>query len=545
MRRVVSSAVIALGLVGAGLAVGAVPAMAAGKKVCTIQDERLGELSGLVASGSGYITINDSTERSSEERIFYLSGKCGVGKNVQYSGDGPRDTEDLALSPDGKTLWIADIGDNPDSNPRRTSVALWTMPVDGSKRPTIHRLAYPERKPHDAEALLVGGDNIPIIITKTGGKAELFSPTAALKANGATPVAMAKVGEVTLPKTATDNPFGAIGRLMVTGAARAPDGSRVVLRTYADAFEYDVAGGDVVKALTTGQPRVTPLDSDKFGESIAYSADGRSFLTVSDLGTLEDTSNDLLRYTPAQAAPKATVAASAGGGKSGDGRSWVDDLTLQDITYLIGAVGVVGALLVGAGIFGILRARRRPPADPAGAKVGAGGDDGGDGPTVGRQPVPGAAGVAAVASVAPVDERQAGFDDSGWDRRPGGYDDGYRPDYSPANDYQPAGQTYGAPARPPGASGGSGAVYGSRPGGSGGGGRGGPVGAGGGRGGVYGGGAAGAEGGVYGAGPGGGEGGVYGGGQYRSGAPNGTPNGATPGVYGQPQQPPGYPDGTW
>ncbi|GAA4703213.1 hypothetical protein Prum_024680 [Phytohabitans rumicis] len=496
----VSSVVVALGVVGASVAVGAVPAMAAGKKVCTIQDERLDELSGLIATKTGYITINDSTDSSSRKRVFYLTSKCGISKNVPYSGNGPRDTEDLAISPDAKTLWIADVGDNPDSNPRRTNVALWSMPVGGGSEPVIHRVAYPDGKAHDAEALLIGANNVPVIITKTAGKAELYSPAAALKKNNETPVALAKVGEVTLPKTETENVFGAPGRLLVTGAARSPDGTKVVLRTYADAFEFDVTGGDIVKAITTGKPRITPLETDQFGEAIAYSADGKSFLTVSDLGTLdEDIKNDLLRYTPSVAAPQATKAASIGGGANGGGsdRSWLDDITLQQITYLIGGVGLLGALLVGAGVFGILRARRRPPAAPVGAKAG---QDDTPSPTVGRQPVPGAA-VAAVA----VEDRYGGYDDASWDRRPGGFDDGYRSEQPAPNDYQPAGQAYGAPARPP-----AGNVYG---------------------------------GGVNG----GNSGNVYGGGQYHQPPPpEAPPAGGTysGGVYGRPQAGPSgvYPD---
>ncbi|MFC0531151.1 hypothetical protein [Phytohabitans kaempferiae] len=499
MRRLVSSVVVALGLVGAGLALPA-PALAAGKKVCTISDSRLDEISGLVATSSGYIAINDSSNSSNRKRVFYLDNQCEVTKNVQYSGDGPRDTEDMAVSPDGKTLWIADIGDNPDSRERRRSVALWTMPIDGGSRPTIHRLSYPDGKQRDAEALLIGSDNAPIIITKTTSKAELYSPAAEMRANNETPVPLKKVGEVTLPKTETDNPFGAVGRLTVTGAARAPDGSRVVLRTYADAFEYDVPDGDVVKALTTGEPRSTPLDSDLFGEAITYSPDGKTFVTASDLGNLgDDASNDLMRYTPSAEKPKEPVTADVPGGTASGagGGSWTDDLTIRDITYMIGAIGVVGAILVGAGIFGIMRARRRTSGAPASLKLPP---DEPSGPIRARQSAPG---VAAVAS-ASVDNGPGGYDEAGWDRRPGGYDEGYRSG-RPDDDYQPAGTTYGS-TRPPS---GGGSVYG---GGSGGGGS------------VYGGG--------------GGGGNVYGGGQSRPPQESPPVVGGTyssGGVYGRPQ----------
>src|SRR5690606_34017132 len=131
-----------------------------------------------------------------------------------YSGQGPLDPEDLALSPDGETLWIADIGDNITSTKRRERVALWTMPADGSDEPVLHRVAYPQREPRDAEALLIGDDGKPLIITKTlSGKAELFAPTAALRKNNTEPVPMAKVGEVSLPKTTTPNLLQGPGRV--------------------------------------------------------------------------------------------------------------------------------------------------------------------------------------------------------------------------------------------------------------------------------------------------------------------------------------------
>ncbi|MEW2380690.1 hypothetical protein AB0873_01140 [Micromonospora sp. NPDC047707] len=371
MRRVLTSVTGALSLLGATVAVtGAVlaaapaPAEAAGQKRCTVTDQRLVELSGLVAIKTGYVVINDGTEVDSRKRIFFLDTKCRIAKDpVRYSGGGPADPEDLALSPDGRTLWVADTGDNVTSRQRRERVAVWTLPVGGGKPATLHRLAYPDGKPRDAEALVIGDDGNPLIITKvTSGKAEIFTPDGELRSGDTAPVPMKKVGDVELPKTETDNRLGVLGRTAITGAARSPDGSRVVLRTYADAFEYDVAGGDVVKALTTTEPRVTPL-ADPFGEAISYSPDGKSFLTVSEGGQLEEGETvDILAYKPSTQGAK-PVAAAAEPKKAAEA-SWFDSLSLQDIMYLVGAVGLIGVAMVGAGVFGILRARRNPVAGP-------------------------------------------------------------------------------------------------------------------------------------------------------------------------------------
>ncbi|MCW3842215.1 hypothetical protein ONA70_19140 [Micromonospora yasonensis] len=376
MRHAVSSVTIALGLIGAvvapaGLAAAAPAAAApvqaaAPKKKCTVEDKRLRELSGLVATSTGYVVIDDGSDDPSHKKVFYLDTKCDLAKEpVSYSGAGPYDTEDLALAPDKQTLWIGDIGDNATSKTRRERIAVWTMPLSGKKKPVLHRLSYPEQKPHDAEALLVGDDNLPLIITKDpSGKAEIFKPTAALKSGDTPPVPMEKVGEVTVPKTNTDNKLGAPGRMTITGAARSPDGSKVVLRTYADAFEYDVANGDIVGALK-GTPRVTPL-ADVFGEAISYTPDGKSFVTVSDVGLLDDTEPvEILSYVPSTTGVEALPNAGKAASKPTAQQSWLEGLSLNEITYLIAAVGVIGALMVGAGIFGIMRARRRPaPAEP-------------------------------------------------------------------------------------------------------------------------------------------------------------------------------------
>ncbi|AXO33877.1 hypothetical protein [Micromonospora sp. B006] len=521
MRHVVSSVTLALGLVGAVVApAGPAPAApaaapvlaAAPKKKCTVEDNRLRELSGLIATSSGYVVINDGTDDASRKRVFYLDAKCKVDREVRYSGDGPFDTEDLALSPDRKTLWIADTGDNVEKKTRRERVAVWTMPLSGAKQPVLHRLSYPGKEPHDAEALLVGDDNMPLVITKElSGKSEIYTPTVKLKAGGdPEPIPMKKVGEVTLPKTDTENKLGSPGRALVTGAARSPDGSKVVLRTYADAFEFDVSGGDIVKALTTGKPRITPL-ADPFGEAISYTPDGKLFVTVSDGGTLDDSDPiEILSYTPSATGVEALPNGGKAETKAAAEKSWLEGLSLDEITYLIAAVGVLGALLVGAGVFGILRSRRKPAPRAAAAEPERSGEFPANGFPSGERP----------------DAPRGGVYGAGQGGVYGGAANGDRP---------PSGGVYGG-GRP------GGGVYGGAP-------QSGGRGQGGGRppagtrpqgGGVYGGGPAGGGGrgsGVYGAGqgaPGGGaaQGGPGRGGPGGGGGQGGSGRGGQGGGYG-------------
>ena len=208
-------------------------------------------------------------------------------------------------------------------------------------------------------------DGTPIFITKQdestdadkiGTAAKLFVPSAEMQENNATGVPLTLAGEVQPPTTDTANSLGLIGRELITGGAMSPDGSKVVLRTYSDAFEWDVANGDVVSAITTGTPRITPLPNETMGEAISYSADGSLFVTVSDIETTSSSGTPILSYTPVTTVETAAATEAA---TSGSDTSWLDTLTFQDLVYGVGAVGVLGLILVVVGVVGIKQSRQR------------------------------------------------------------------------------------------------------------------------------------------------------------------------------------------
>ncbi|MFC0509020.1 esterase-like activity of phytase family protein [Micromonospora costi] len=332
-------------------------APASGEPACEIRDARLTEISGMVATDDGFVVVNDGADEEARRRIFFLDRACAVVRAVAYPSR-PRDTEDLALGPDG-TLWVADTGDN---DRTRETVAVWRLPP-GADRPVLYRLAYPDGA-HDAEAMLVTGDGRPLIVTKSS--TNLYAPASALRAGGTVP--LVKVGQVRLPSSTTSNPYGLIGRAVVTGAATAPGGGRVVLRTYADAFEFDVTGGDVVAALTGGTPRVVPLPDEPQGESITYSRDGRSLLTVSETaGSPAGTRPTVLRYPlPAADAPSppdrsAAPDASAPPGVTAAPAVNTSGGRSRGVLAAVAAAGVLGVLLLAGGLVATRRTRSRRP----------------------------------------------------------------------------------------------------------------------------------------------------------------------------------------
>jgi hypothetical protein len=420
-----------------------------GEQVCAITDPRLVELSGLVALDDGYAVVNDSTLSQDRVGIFFLDQSCQVVEQLGYPTP-PRDPEDLAWDREQDILWVGDTGDNAagvtgEGEPR-PSVAFWRIELSGDRTPLIHRFTYPDGQPRDAEALLLDGEGTPIVVSKSAsGTAELFRPEQLSPSSGPEDtVPLEAVGEVTLPEPVTEveHRLGSVARQVVTGATNAPDGSAVVLRSYTDAFEFDVTDGDVVAAVTTGEPRITPLPGEPLGEAITYSPDGQQFLTVSEVPE-GDTGfvPAVLSFTPTAPAPPEPPAEPAPPGSGGGGGLFND---LQDIINVIAAVGVIGLLLVAAGVVGIVRARRAGPGGPATAGDGpAGGEGGGIGsPATGRARPPGGVMAAAPPPGHEPDQGagQAGIYTSSAARAPAG------PDYH-GTEYG-GGREYGGTAYP-------------------------------------------------------------------------------------------------
>ncbi|MDI6100207.1 hypothetical protein QLQ12_16505 [Actinoplanes sp. NEAU-A12] len=331
-----------------------VPVKQAPEAVCRVTDKRLVEISGLVADGSGYVVVNDGADEESGRRIFFLNRSCKVVRAVPYPAS-PRDTEDLARAADG-TLWVGDIGDN---GQNRDNVGVWRL-APGARAPKLFRMSYPDG-PHDAEALLVAGNGTPVVVTKDPLTAGVYVPDGPLQEGRTTP--LRRAGAFRIPLSGTGNPFGFRGRLVVTGGAVSPDGRRVLLRTYADAFEFDVpadgtTADGVVRAITGGTPRTVALPDEPQGESITYTADGTALLTVSEV---TETAADiaLLRY-PLPEAPAPTPAVSS--------EAYTSSLSVSETArgsaapekrIPTGAVVAGLTLAVAAAAVGVVVARRR------------------------------------------------------------------------------------------------------------------------------------------------------------------------------------------
>jgi hypothetical protein len=251
-------------------AAASVPAEAAPSTRCQISDDRLAELSGLVAVGDQVLAVNDGGDQVA---VHLLDAACQVVDEHTAAVD-PYDPEDMALGADG-TVWLADTGDN---NVNRPTVALLALHPDGTTG--VFRLAYPDG-PHDAEALLLAPDGTPYLVTKEVlGASKVYRPASALVDGGT--VALAEVASVNLTLTGTPGgPVGRAGQLMVTGGAVSGDGTRLALRTYTDAYVWPLAGADIPGALAATPVRI-PLPESPQGEAISFTADDQQLVVASE-----------------------------------------------------------------------------------------------------------------------------------------------------------------------------------------------------------------------------------------------------------------------
>ena len=259
------------------------------KVVGTIKNPAVSESSGLVASRTSpgvYWTHNDSGDGP----FIYALGSKGESFGVwRVTGADTDDWEDIAVGPGPDSsksyLFIGDIGDN---NSSRKEIVVYRVPeptptladskTTKAKPQTTQpaeaiRLRYPDGK-HDAETLLINPSNGDIyIITKIALESPTIYKVAAPYPANKT-ITMKSRGQLKIPSL-----FGGI----LTGGSVAPDGRRIALVDYFQAYEV-VLPKDSNNFDDFWKEKLMPIDFGKRnqGEGIAYRLDGRALLGTSE-----------------------------------------------------------------------------------------------------------------------------------------------------------------------------------------------------------------------------------------------------------------------
>ncbi len=265
-----------------------------GTRIASVDARFIDEASGIAVSrrNPGIIWLHND---SGDGAYLYAVDRKGKTAGVfLVRSASATDWEDMAWGPgpDGKGnfLYIGDIGDN---GKNRTDCTVYRVPEPkiipgktGSKTEPILTEELSSRRgysfpdgPHNAETLMVHPKTgIVYIVTKEeDGKSAVYKfpaePTEWWERNR-----LIKVADVTIAGEAHPYPN------LVTGGAISPDGKKVILRTYAQAYEWRLpaAAGANFDAIWSTAPTVVPTPIMLQGEAITYSPDGKSLLTTSE-----------------------------------------------------------------------------------------------------------------------------------------------------------------------------------------------------------------------------------------------------------------------
>lgn len=258
------------------------------KIVGTIASSDITESSGIAASRcqSGlFWTHNDS----GDEAFIYAFDVAGTSLGTwKVANAENRDWEDIAAAKDAKGkcyLYIGEIGDNkllwPQHHIYRIEEPLVVPDQRSSnrERPQITSPAeiltysYPDGD-RDAETLMVHplSGNIYIVSKQVSGEAGVYRLKAEFQA-GVVQSAV-RVASISVP---------AVPNGLLTGGDISPDGKRVIVCDYRQAYEFVLpeAGADF-DLIWKEKPLPVDVGKQKNGEAICYSVDGTSLFTTSE-----------------------------------------------------------------------------------------------------------------------------------------------------------------------------------------------------------------------------------------------------------------------
>ena len=200
---------------------------------------------------------------------------------VEMQGVEGRDTEGLAAGPCSAEdptpcLFVGDIGDN-GATRERVLVHRFPEPAPDATSTAVSTASYTHPGgPVDAEALLVGADGLPVILTKEPDRTRIMAATAF--ADGV----LVEVATLEIP--APRRPMLTVfTQLSITGADASADGQRVLLRTYDHVVELTAPTPDSpLDTLAGWSATELPAAREGQGEAIAYLDASGAYVTASE-----------------------------------------------------------------------------------------------------------------------------------------------------------------------------------------------------------------------------------------------------------------------
>lgn len=321
----------------------------------TVRDRRLVEISGMAAGSTpGVLFVHEDAGRPAT--VYALDPNGRVRLVVDVPGVENLDWEDIALGTDDDgrpALFVADVGNawatrRGTDEPPRTTFALvrfaepvvvleerlGVLPAEVDAQDVVsYKLQYADGAARNAEALAIQpGTNRVLVVDKVGDEGRQAHLWIAPKTlDPAAPNLLTRLAQV--PVTGA------------SGAAFSPTGDLLAVRNGTTAYVWRVS--EDLHASVATDPVNVALPEQQQGESITFSADGRSLLVGSE-GREQPVWSvplpDGLAPAPESPAPEPSVAESSAPASPSAAAAW---------PWAVTGAGALGAVLFG------LHARRR------------------------------------------------------------------------------------------------------------------------------------------------------------------------------------------
>lgn len=255
-----------------------------------IDSPEIRESSGVAASQCQrdvYWTHNDS---EGDAFLFAIDGRGRKLGTWRVTGAKNHDWEDIAAfrNKSGECeLLIGDIGNNTRARGEFVIYRFAEPKVDDSTRNSTRRkpistetaraiIVFYDRAPQDAETLMIhpASGDIYVIDKRITGAAGVFRLNANYSPNGRNELRF--IGELSVP---------AIPNGLFTGGDISPDGQRVIVCDYFNAYELKLPENAAdFDEIWKQKPIVVALGARDQGEAVAYNADGTAIVATSERG---------------------------------------------------------------------------------------------------------------------------------------------------------------------------------------------------------------------------------------------------------------------
>jgi hypothetical protein len=259
-----------------------------GRKLGNVANSYLAEASGLAVSHKNPSVLWSHNDSGGTAQLFAMTEDGRDLGTYHLAKTKLEDWEDLALGPAEEPgewyIYIGDIGTNTKPRTRVSVYRIREPKVMLDQEPEKHKVKditrfdfnYPDQGNHDAETLMVdprSGDLY--IVTKPHDS----TPTV-YRAKAPLVPKTTQVLEEVEKLTVFDQ--GKRRSTLVTAGDISPDGSQILIRTYTSAYLWLRSPGESVADSLKREPCPVPLANEPHGETIAFSADGKAYFTVSE-----------------------------------------------------------------------------------------------------------------------------------------------------------------------------------------------------------------------------------------------------------------------